>query len=176
MGRDKALLDWNSHTLVEDVAEKVRSVAGNVALVGPVERYRALELACMPDSRPGLGPLAGIEAAIESGRGNINLIAACDLPGLRTAWLRGLLQRAETAEARCVLLRDAEGRVQPLCGIYRKECLPVIRRALDEHRLRMREMAEELKASFFDVAGVLTNLNTPEDVTAWRRMSVAGDG
>jgi len=173
MGRDKALLDWNSHTLVEDVAEKVRSVAGNVGLVGPVERYGALELQCLPDIRPGMGPLAGIETAIESGRGELNLIVACDLPGLETAWLHGLLRRAEETETSCVVLRDGRGDVQPLCGVYRRECLPSIRRALDEDRLRMLDVVAELKASFFDIERPLENLNTPEDVLAWQR---AGDG
>lgn len=176
MGRDKALLGWNSHTLVEDVAAKVGSVAGNVTLVGPAERYRALGLPCLPDIRPGLGPLAGIESALESGQAELSLIAACDLPGLRTEWLRGLVGRAEESGSRCVVLRDEQGAVQPLCGVYRKECLPAVRRALEEHRLRMQDLVAEIEASFFDIESSLVNLNTPDDWLAWQRMSVAGDG
>ena len=173
MGRDKALLEWGSHALVEEVASKVRSVAGNVALVGPPERYGALGMECLPDLRPGLGPLAGIEAALASGRAELNLIAACDLPGIESAWLGSLLRVAEESGAGCVVVRDVEGVVQPLCGVYRGECLGVVRRALDERRLRLQDMTQELEAAMVDIGKSLMNVNTPQDWTAWQRGSAA---
>lgn len=179
MGRDKALLEWHSHALVEEVARKVRSVAGNVALVGRPERYGALGLECLPDVRPGLGPLAGIEAALESGRAELNLITACDMPGLEADWLRRLLWEAEETGARCVVTRDRAGVVQPLCGVYRRECLPVVRRALDEQRFRLQSVAGELRAVILQTETRLVNLNTPQDWMAWQRRQAAaatGDG
>jgi molybdenum cofactor guanylyltransferase len=178
MGRDKALLRWDSHALVEEVAAKVRSVAGNVALVGPPERYRELGFECLPDVRSGLGPLAGIEAALASGRAELNLITACDMPGVEADWLRRLLWEAEETGARCVVTSDVEGQMQPLCGVYRSECLPAIRRALDEHRFRLQSVAGELQAVVLQSGRPLVNLNTPQDWMAWqRRQAVAtGDG
>ena len=179
MGRDKALLRWRSHSLVEEVARKVRSVAGNVALVGPPERYGALGFDCLPDVRPGLGPLAGIEAALESGRGELNLITACDMPGVEEDWLRRLLREAEETGAHCVVTSDGDGLAQPLCGVYRGACLLVIRRALDEHRLRLQSVAEELQAVMLERGMPLVNLNTPQDWMTWQRRQAAaatGDG
>ena len=176
MGRDKALLRWNSHALAEDVARKVRSVAGNVALVGKPERYGALGLECLPDLRPGLGPLAGIEAALASGRAELNLIAACDMPGLQTVWLRVLVRQASEMGARCVVIRDGHGVVHPLCGVYRGDCLPVVQRALDEQRLRVQDVTAELRAAIVEIESSLLNLNTPQDWAAWQRATDASDG
>ena len=64
MGRDKARLRIGSGLLVEDVAGKLASCTASVTLVGPPERYADLPFECLPDLRPGLGPLAGIEAAL----------------------------------------------------------------------------------------------------------------
>ena len=64
MGRDKAFLPWESRFLVQHVTDQVALAAGNVALIGDQERYSALRLDCFADLRPGLGPLAGIEAAL----------------------------------------------------------------------------------------------------------------
>jgi molybdopterin-guanine dinucleotide biosynthesis protein A len=173
MGRDKALLRWNSHALVEEVAVKVRSVAGNVALVGPPERYCELGFPCLADVRPGFGPLAGIEAALASGRAELNLIAACDMPGMDLEWLRRLLRGAEQTGAQCTVIRDLEGVVHPLCGVYRHECLPAIRRALDEHRLRLQDVTRELQAAVVEIEGPLVNLNTPQEWMAWQRKRAA---
>ena len=173
MGRDKALLRWNSHALVEDVAAMVRSVAGNVALVGMPERYGSLGLECLPDVRPGLGPLAGIEAALASGRAELNLIAACDMPGIEAMWLRRLVREAGESGALCTMIRDVEGRVHPLCGVYRSECLPAVRRALDERRLRLQDVTEELRAAILDIGSPLINLNTPQEWMAWQRRRTA---
>jgi molybdenum cofactor guanylyltransferase len=173
MGRDKALLQWNAHALVEEVAEKVGSVAGNVTLVGAPERYRGLGLACLPDIRRGKGPLAGIETALASGRAEWNLIAACDLPGMKAAWLGRLLRNAEESSASCVVLRDGNGVVHPLCGVYRAACLPAIRRALDENCLRLQSVTEELGAEMLDVESTLVNVNTPQDWIRWQRSAGA---
>jgi molybdenum cofactor guanylyltransferase len=169
MGQDKALLPWNSHALVEEVAATVRNVAGNVALVGQPARYAALAYDCLPDLRPGSGPLAGIEAALAARRASLNLIVACDMPGIETGWLLELLRCAKDATALSTVVRDEQGMVHPLCAVYHSACLPAVRKALDEGRLRARDLVQELHAEFFDLPGALHNLNTPQDWLSWQR-------
>ncbi len=167
MERDKALLPWDSRPLVESVAARVASAAGNVALIGNPERYRDLALDCFPDLRPGLGPLAGIEAALESGRGELNLIVACDMPALETTWLVRLLEEAEKTQAACVATRDPSGAIHPLCAVYRDSCLPTVRRALDDGRLKLLDLLDELPTVTMETVETVWNLNTPEDWMAW---------
>jgi molybdenum cofactor guanylyltransferase len=69
MGRDKALLPLKSGLLIHELAGKVADASGTAALIGEPARYRHLEIDCLADLRPGMGPLAGIETALESGRG-----------------------------------------------------------------------------------------------------------
>ncbi len=168
MGQDKALLSAGPHPLVTDVAAKVAVAAGSVALVGKPERYGSLGLHCIEDLRPDLGPLAGIEAALESGRGDVNLIVACDMPGLTTSFLRTLMRQAENTSAPCVVTRDTSGAIHPLCAVYRGACLPMIQRALNARRLRLMDVVEELGATFCDTGGIVWNVNTPQEWSAWR--------
>jgi molybdopterin-guanine dinucleotide biosynthesis protein A len=167
MGQNKALLSSGAHLLIEEVAAKLVTVAGNVALVGPPDRFSHLPLDCLPDLRPGCGPLGGIEAALASGRGEYNLIVACDMPGIRTGWLEALLQSSKDTGALCVAIRDGIGQIHPLCAVYRSTCLPFVRSALDSGHLKLLEMLEELKAITIDIGEKLWNLNTPEDWNAW---------
>ncbi len=172
MGHDKAFLMWNSRLLVEDVAAKAASVAGSVALIGKPERYRDLGLDCLPDLRHGFGPLAGIETALESGRGEFNLILACDMPGLRSEWLYRLLQKARETGALCIAIRDESGAIHPLCAVYTSGCLPIVRNALDTGRLKLLDLLRKLDAIILDIPAAVSNVNTPEE---WNTVSAAND-
>jgi len=172
MGRDKALLPWNSASLVEDVAARVNSAAGNVALLGDPARYGHLGYDCLPDQRHGFGPLAGVETALLCNRGDLNLITACDMPGLKTAWLQLLLTAATESRARCTLLLDSNGGKQPLCAVYRTDCLRDVQQALEEGRLKLMDLVAQLDALCIAVPDLVPNINTPEEWSAWQHAGV----
>lgn len=163
MGQDKALLPWRDSTLVQGIAAKVLAAAGNVALVGRPHFPDAPMLDCVPDLRPGLGPLSGLEAALASGRGDLNLIVSCDLPLLDTEWLRHLLNEASSLEKKCLISEDSEGRSHPLCAVYRSDCLSVITQALDSGCLRLMDVVEQFGGARLKMSWPLWNVNTPED-------------
>lgn len=166
MGQDKARLRLGSRLLVEEIAAKVAAATAHVALVGPPERYADLPFECLRDLHPGLGPLAGIETALAADRSEINLICGCDMPGLETDWLEKLVVTARRTRARCVVTRDAAGKVHPLCAVYRNECLPFVRRALAARRLRLLDFLKELPVIEMHTSSTIGNLNTPQDLAA----------
>ena len=168
MGQNKARLKVDSHFLVEVVAAEVAKVTGSVALVGNPALFDDLPLECIADLRPGLGPLAGLEAALSSGRGEFNLILACDMPGIQSSDLKQLLNRAAQTGALCTLASEVNGRKHPLCAVYRSEALALVRAALDARRLRLLDLVEELRAVDVCFETGLNNLNTPEQWAAWQ--------
>jgi molybdenum cofactor guanylyltransferase len=171
MGQDKALLLWRSQRLVEIIAATVASVTGTVTLVGRPERYLNLKIPCLSDHRHELGPLAGIEAALETGRGDWNLIVGCDMPDISADALRSVLDQADQTGALCVAAQDITGRIQPLCAAYHRRSLPIIRRSLDEGRLKLMSVLEDLQAEYVPVQTKLVNVNTPEDWLHWQQLS-----
>ena len=168
MGEDKARLRVDSRFLVEVVANAVEQAAGSVTLIGHPESFADLRFECLPDVRTGLGPLAGLEAALASERAELNLVAGCDMPDIRSSDLLSLLTVASEKKALCTVARDASGRRHPLCAVYHNEALPFVRAALDAGRLRLLHLVEELKAVEVRIDSVLTNLNTPEQWAAWQ--------
>lgn len=169
MGWDKALLPLRSGLLIEEIAAKVSAAAGTAALVGGSDRYRNLGFDCFPDPRPGMGPLGGIEAALESGRGELNLIVACDMPGLEIDWLWRLLLKARQTDALCVASSERSGVLHPLCAVYRSGCLPAVRKALDQGRLRLMDLLGELNATALESSTAMWNINTPQEWAAWEQ-------
>lgn len=168
MGRDKALLPIGAVDLVEAVATTLSSVVRDVTLVGRPERYAHLSWPALSDLRPGMGPLAGLESALTYTAAELNLVVACDLPGLQQRWLATLLRHAALSEAPCVVTIDRAGQIHPLCAVYRVGCLPAIARALDGNRLKLMALIEELGADYLNTETTLTNMNTPLDWASWQ--------
>jgi molybdopterin-guanine dinucleotide biosynthesis protein A len=168
MGQDKARLKVGSRYLVEVVAHTVAAVTGSVTLIGDPLSFSDLPLACLPDLRPGLGPLGGLETALASNRGEFNLVLGCDMPDIQSSDLKRLLKVAAETSALCTVAVDTEGRRHPLCALYHRNALPFVRAALDARRLRLLDLVEELKAVDVHIHSALSNLNTPELWAAWQ--------
>jgi len=168
MGQNKARLRVDSRLLVELVASQVAEVAESVTLIGNPQAFSDLPFECLADLRPGHGPLAGLETALWNSLAEFNFVTSCDMPGIRPGDLRRLLAVCRQTHSLCALARDADGRRHPLCAVYRGDCLPFVRAALDAGRLRLLELVEELRAVEVPIDSVLHNLNTPEEWAAWQ--------
>jgi len=165
MGRDKALLPFRGGTLGGYVAATVAAAAGSAVLIGDPEKYGHLGYPVLPDRRPGAGPLGGIESALSYTAADWNLVLACDMPGIRAEFLRGLLDAAERRNADALAPVGPSGRLEPLSAVYHRRCLAALRRALDAGVRKITEALASVEVARFTVddAGCFENLNTPEE-------------
>jgi len=145
MGRDKAGLPFGDETLLARVVRLVGEVAGDVVLVAREGQPLPGELPAVRDPAEGLGPLAGIAAGLGAIRGERAFVAACDMPLLRPALARRLLELSEGVEA-CVPVVD--GYPVPTCAVYTRA---VAGRALElvaARELRPRALFERVTTRF----------------------------
>ena len=91
MGRDKALLDYRGTVLAGWVAARVEEAAGSVSLVGGGDKYVHLGYPVIGERHAGLGPLSGIEAALDCGA-DWSLVVACDMTGIESGHLGELFE------------------------------------------------------------------------------------
>lgn len=164
MGQDKALLQLGGVTLVERCLDKLRAVCDEVAIAGGTEELQRFAHV-IPDEVPGCGPLGGIVRALEQSSREWNLFLPVDAPFVPVECLRELLRTAVEGSADAVVAR-ADGRLQPLCGVYSRRVFPVLRRELAEGRWKVAPALEAAgKMSVMDFANVkwFANLNTPAE-------------
>ena len=179
MGRDKALLPLQGRPMAALLAGRLE-VLGPVALsVQDADDYPDLPWPKLADEAKGCGPLGGLCAALRWAEDDPVFVCACDLP-LVQAETALSLAAALTPEADAVVPCGLDDRLQPLCAIYRGRCLNAARRQLAAGRLRVTELLAQLRVVAFPAdclpggARSLTNINTPEEVTAlWARLSSA---
>ncbi len=174
MGFNKALLNVQGRPLIQIEAERVRALTDIVVISSnEVGVYDFLGLPVVPDLYRGQGPLAGLHAAMLHCSRSLFLLIACDLPNLREDFLRTLTQRIGDADA--IIPRTDDGNAHPLCGVYRRTCLPML-----EHNLRLGInrvtdlfLEPALKVKWFSPSegafdeSCLHNLNSPSDLSAF---------
>ncbi len=172
MGQNKALLPFKGQPLIQRVVDRVQRVADELLVTtNSPELYQFLNLPMFPDLLPGSGALGGLYTALSAASKPLVAVVACDMPFVRP----GLLEYERDlcgADWDGVIPRLGSG-WEPLHAIYRRDtCLPKIRKALEENRLRMDSwfgearirdlLEEEIRRIDPDLRSFL-NLNTPEE-------------
>ncbi len=167
MGRDKALMEYRGQTLIEHVARVVERACGSVVLVGCPERYCALPFRTIADLLPEQGPLGGIQAALGVSRAEWSLVVACDMPSITSELLKALLDARRECTGDCIVPVSPDGRLQPLCALYRRRCLSTVTALLDHGVRTMSDAVSQLGAMLLPMPSAegFRNVNTPED---WR--------
>lgn len=129
MGRDKSLVELQGKPLMERAVERMRTVADSVHIVGDRP-----DLACfapvIPDRMSGVGPLAGLQAALAATESDWNIFLPVDLPLLPAEFLRWLVDRVERTGALATLPVVA-GVPQPLVAVYHRGLLRGMEKCLE---------------------------------------------
>jgi molybdopterin-guanine dinucleotide biosynthesis protein A len=183
MGQDKALIALQGVPLLRQVCEVALSCTSEVCVITPwPERYQAiLPDACriirevsLPGETEPHGPLIGFAQGLAQVETDWVLLLACDLPQLQVEvlqhWVTELEKTAE--EAIALLPRQTKG-WEPLCGFYRRQCLPRLTEFINEggrsfQRWLAQHPVQELPVSD---SQLLFNCNTPADLERLKNQS-----
>ena len=131
-GRDKAAVQFDGLSLLEHVLNGLPKHCAETVLVlreeqpgpqCPVDRV-VFDDPVLPD-----GPLRGIITGLEAINCEWAWVVACDLPGILPTVLEALAV-ARTPDALGVI-PEWGGRIQPLCALYSRAALPVLREAAE---------------------------------------------
>ena len=178
MGQPKHRLVLGGETMLDRQVRLLQAVSRSVAVVGAPPGIVKLEVPALSDDIPGRGPLGGIYTALLRTRAEYNLIVGCDLPFLEARFLSYLARVAREFQADVTVPEDKQGRLQPLCAIYRRRALSVVRVSLQNGenktsgffgRVTCRVVTWREVARAGRPSQMFVNMNTPEDLEAARR-------
>lgn len=205
MGRPKPFLRVNGRVVLDRLLDEVASVASDLMVsVGDAAPFRealpewgwtrtgpdregrqtfrrsGVALRLVPDRRPGLGPLAGIEACAAEASFDRCLLVAVDLPFAGKPLFRSLLAELPGAPGPesgspdgtrpRIVLPVVDGRRQPLSAAFERPAWREASACLDEGRRAVTAWVERLDVR--EVTGErrrLFDLDTPEDLRRARR-------
>lgn len=131
MGRPKASLQLDGESMLDRQLRLLRSVARRVTVVGgPAGYLNRLDVPVVPDAVATRGPLGGIYTALLETRTELNLVIGCDLPFATRNLLACLMLRARGEGSDATVPCAPDGRLQPLCAVYRRSALYAVRTRL----------------------------------------------
>ena len=143
MGTEKALLRLNGETFLERAVSRLCAVCSDVIIAKRPDQALPAIAGCrtVTDERPGLGPLAGLVAALAASDDEWHLALACDLPLVRPELLRLIAGEAAGADA---VVPRAASKLQPLIAAYSRTCLEPARRALSSRRRAVASLLDQV--------------------------------
>lgn len=190
MGSPKALLLFDGEPLVVHVARALRSLFGDIVVVGgPGEEF--VELLRLLSSQPNKlnqpnepkvtlirdevshqGPVGGIYYGLSVAAGEFCFVTSCDVPFLSARLISYLVSQISDYD---VVVPYWQERFQPLCAVYRKSVTPLLKEQLDRgelrpiflyEKVRTRKVTEAEIRRFDPEGSSFFNMNSPEDYRA----------
>lgn len=168
MGTDKALLEINGKRFIGAIAGEMSFFVEKYIARGAMEEITEGTWQVIPDIYPDCGPLGGLHAALTACKSDALLCVPCDMP-LIGAELANELCAHLSEEYDAVIVKDTDGRIHPVCGIYKKTAADVIEQQLLAGNYRMMHVLDRLRITYVVPDDPmkekqLSNINTPEDL------------
>ncbi len=180
MGRDKALIPIQGVPMLQLICTIAEACTDKVYVVTPwPELYQELLtpksqfIREVPltgetgnESRTH-GPLVGFMQGLAAVETNWVLLLACDLPNLRLEILQDWISKLDTiSENKMAALVENNQIWQPLCGFYRRRCLPELTRYIQEGGRSFQQWLKSysVEVLLLEDPEMLFNFNSPDSV------------
>ena len=171
MGEDKALIKLGDRPLLYQICTLAQECATQVYVVTPwIEKYQAIlpkNCQLIPEKTRHQGPLRGFAAGLQYVKQEWVLLLACDLPLLTASVVKQWCQSLPTVSSSAIAFLPSSNKGwEPLCGFYRRSCLPLLKTYLEGGGQSFQSwlsshIVQELPISDRQI---LFNCNTPEDL------------
>ncbi|MFQ5844419.1 MAG: molybdenum cofactor guanylyltransferase [Planctomycetota bacterium] len=143
MGRDKGSLPFGPETLLRRTIRLVSEAVPEIRVVARAGQEIPGGLEVVRDPAEGLGPLAGLAAGLAAMRAERAFVTSCDVPFLRPAYVRRML---ELSRGHAVAVPLVDGYHMTTSAVYSRDVLPVARQLVAERRLRPLFLVEAVDA------------------------------
>lgn len=131
-----------------------------------------------------IGPMGGIWSCFRQTDCELLFFVSCDMPFFHGEMAKRLLERW-TPELDALIWRTGDGRIQPLCGLYSRSCLPALEKGIAEKNYRLRGFLDRVNCRMLDTKPELVpdfwffNVNSQaaaDALSSWRPPVLAVSG
>ena len=167
MGTDKGLLLFEGKPMIQYVIEQMQPIFDKLVIVSNNPEYAKFGLEVIPDLIKDIGPAGGIYTALNHSNTKLNFMVSCDMPFVTAAAIEFII--TNTYESQIVLLEN-QGKIEPLFGIYSKECEGLWLQLIEQEKIKLQDMVLHFRLKTIPVekneifaATFFKNINTEED-------------
>lgn len=165
MGRDKAFIRYGDKFLIEYSLKLLQEYCDEIFISAgdDHERFLHLGFTIVLDEHKGIGPIAGIHAALKKARNPYLLVLPCDTPFLQCSTIFSITRFAPLHKA---VYAELESKAEPLIACYSKDLLLPIEQMIREENYKLQNLIDrdKTKAIPFHQKDQFRNLNRPGDL------------
>lgn len=173
-GKEKYFFTYRGRTFISRLIDSLTEVVDEIILVardpGQCSRFDGIgSVRCIPDIRPGIGPVGGLHAGALAATGEVVFVSACDMPCISPSVVRHLFDRIGDCDA--AIPSWNRDMLEPLHAVYRRAALLGYLESHDS--LSLRAMVRSLSTCYVPVdelrafdpgLSTFTNINRIEDL------------
>jgi len=172
MGHNKALVSLGGTPMVQVVTRTLSNVFTQVVVVSDqTPDYRFLGLPVIPDIHKEIGPIGGIHSALATLDAPAVFVLGCDTPFVSEELVRYILRYPARTNVKVAMLEE---KIHPLCGIYRRACLPELEVCITGGTRKLRAFLDTVVTTRVPISsdlsffrpGLLQNINDPATLEA----------
>lgn len=170
-GQDKGLMSFRGRALIEHVLERLAPQTDTILINcnRNNEHYARFGHPLIGDTLAGgLGPLAGLLAALESSDSDYVLSVPCDTPFLPLDLIARMLKSLQRNAAQACTVDDGE-RLHPVVLLVHRSVAPALRHYLESGKRKAHDWLYSVawcSADFSDQPTAFLNINTPDQLQA----------
>lgn len=167
MGKDKGLLLFEGKPMIRYVIEQMQPLFDNLVIVSNNPEYEIFGLEVIPDLIKDIGPAGGIYTALSHSDSQLNFIVSCDMPFVTAAAIEFVFKNSNESQ---IVLLENQGKLEPLFGIYSKDCEEKWMQLIQQNTIKLQEMVLQFKLKTIPVENneifkdsFFKNINTKAD-------------
>ncbi|MYF23830.1 MAG: molybdenum cofactor guanylyltransferase [Nitrospira sp. SB0678_bin_10] len=181
MGMDKRHLSVHGKPLLDRVTSVLLELFPEVLLVLAEEDISRQDdrMRIVMDLIPDCAAVGGLYTGLYHSRYPRVFVVACDMPFINPAVIELFLQKIDPTD---IVLAQLVTGLQPLHGLYSKQCLPILKEMIDARDLRLQNIVDKQGLTVHRVSEAeikrldpqllsFLNLNSPADLELANKIS-----
>ena len=168
MGTDKALIQINEKTLLENEIDICKPVLSEILVSSNNPDHGKFGAKIIPDEFTNCGPLSGIYSCLKQSETDWNFVISVDAAFVKPEFIQYLIDQIDDFDA-IVPLHD--NGIEPLISMYHKNGLDEMLKHLKSGNFKMQNLINVINTKFVDsqkwiekYPKIFRNLNRPEDL------------
>ncbi len=174
MGTDKALIQINGKTLLQNAIETCSPVCKSIIISSNNPEHGKFGYTLVADEIQDCGPIGGIYSCLKKSETEWNFVISVDTPFVTSGFIQFLWQSIGDFNA---VIPACSGKTEPLIALYNRGCLPIIEKQIHLQIFKMQHLVAQLNTAFVEcgywmekMPGIFNNLNRPEDFNVFNKI------
>jgi len=141
---NKAFAEISGQPVINIIINKFAGLFDETIIISnEPELFNHLGPAVYTDIYPRMGPVSGIHSGLYHARYDRAFILGCDVPFINMELVEYMIAKMGDYDS---IVPEIDSYLQPLAAVYNRKCLPILESCLQEDRVKLIRIFEELNA------------------------------